>query len=625
MHRHALLIGCNKGKGLTPLEAAQSDAERVRTMLCRHTSWNRADVSVLLGNVTHRDIDNAIEALKQQLAAGDFVLVYYAGHAAVHASDYCLQLPGESYGITDLLDAFITTEEQIRSLLVIDACFSGRAAVNAFAAFLRKLAPKSHEPHSTQPALTRAIIAASAPNQPARERTSGGVMTTAFLSAAEHGGTDLLATSQGVATLETVSNYVKGELGRQQELVSLVYGGGFDVKTNLDWRLRMGGSREYRSDQFLMLAEDTRMWYPTDNSNSKPDLIGASWGGDPPKIALGFQGQPVKIQTVDHAQRKLIDVNEIQATTARNGVKVSSNGEQVGILKELDGLAVFPTLSSTRTGREFKVRPSKFLVTIQNLLVTCTPAGAVQMWTLKSNRSEAVAQSNSLRAGNHMRAFPDGSAVVTGSPDPGQAIKWSLPSLSSHSSSSRGMLSIEGSVISPEPVGAFGKLFGESLRVAICPDGDLIAVGFGGRPGRIRVWNSNELSTPMADVVYPEHKSFITALEFSADGKYVASGCADGEVYVTSIRDHKQHSKIRLGDGDYVTALAFSQLGQDPALAVGTNSGSVVIYVLAGPTPKPLEYPGRGRVYRLALLASHDHPMQVLVAAQRGFECWDIA
>lgn len=604
------------------MKAAQSDVDRMHAMLLRHSSWAQSPITPLQGSVSARHIDAAIADMVPQLGAGDFVLVYYAGHAGTHGAEYVLHLPAEVYPITRLIDAFTTTPLPITSLMLIDACFAERAARHAFMEFLHDLGARPQTSQTSSILHTRVVIAASAADQPARERDSGGIVTSAFLEAAEHGGKKLEAAVGGIVDIPRLNRCIEQSAGPRQQVKTVVYGSGFDVKTTLLWRLEQGGRREYPPKQFLMLEEDTHVWYAT--AGPQTELISAFWSGDPLTIALGFRDQPVQVLQLRQADRTVIPLAELPTMPVSRGIKVSSAGDQVAIISAEGKVLVYPASGGTRPLREYPIRPGQFVITAQNMLVaSAAPTGEIEVWPLGRNDSVARSGEANLRAVNHLRALPDGSAVVTGSAEPGEALMWDLSSINPNARTTR---VIDVQRIRTEPVGRLDKPFGEAQRVAISPDGRLIAVGFGGMPGRVRIWHSEDLSRPISTLAYPEHKSFISALEFSPDSSMLASGCAGGEVYITSLTGGRAPRLVRASrtGSEWVTALAFAPLGQDPTLVIGTMSGQVETYVLARTDGVPVNNSGqRGEVYRLGILADRSHPLRIIIAAKHGLECWD--
>ncbi|MCD4785943.1 MAG: protein kinase [Candidatus Eremiobacteraeota bacterium] len=78
------------------------------------------------------------------------------------------------------------------------------------------------------------------------------------------------------------------------------------------------------------------------------------------------------------------------------------------------------------------------------------------------------------------------------------------------------------------------------IRVAVSPDGKLIAVGHNN--GNIRIWNFKEKKVVK---LLKKHKDFITCLSFSRDGKYLASGSKDKTALVWNISTGKPIFKVQ--------------------------------------------------------------------------------
>jgi WD40 repeat protein len=77
----------------------------------------------------------------------------------------------------------------------------------------------------------------------------------------------------------------------------------------------------------------------------------------------------------------------------------------------------------------------------------------------------------------------------------------------------------------------------------------------GGRS--IRIW---DLEQGQLDFEFPEAEDFVARIAFSSDGKRIASGSDDGNVYVWSIAKQKQIGKLE-GHGGSVTCVAYTPDG----------------------------------------------------------------
>jgi WD40 repeat protein len=94
----------------------------------------------------------------------------------------------------------------------------------------------------------------------------------------------------------------------------------------------------------------------------------------------------------------------------------------------------------------------------------------------------------------------------------------------------------------------------------------------GGEDGRVHVWNAAS-GTLIATV---QSASGVTDLDFSADGRYLAVGCADGSI---QLFDDQLEFQRRFRHGAAVSTIAFSPHGD--ALATAADDGSVTIYPLS--------------------------------------------
>lgn len=133
---HALIIGNNDYQHLQDLETAVHDAKSVEDVLRRRYGFK----TTLLLNANRYELLSALNKLREQLNAGDNLLIYYAGHGEldrVNNRGHWLPVDAEtnssanwisSIQITDVLNAM--TAKQV--LLVADSCYSGvltRAAI----------------------------------------------------------------------------------------------------------------------------------------------------------------------------------------------------------------------------------------------------------------------------------------------------------------------------------------------------------------------------------------------------------------------------------------------------------------------------------------------------------------
>jgi WD40 repeat protein len=144
-----------------------------------------------------------------------------------------------------------------------------------------------------------------------------------------------------------------------------------------------------------------------------------------------------------------------------------------------------------------------------------------------------------------MSASPDGKNLVTGS-DKGVIKLWQLGK----------------DVVSREV-----KRFSSPVTALLyCPKNDDVIVG---------TWDGDliKLDLKSGKVVanYEEHRETITALDFSPDGKYLASGSADDRLIVWGLATGEDLLTMHQGNEYDVTTLAFSPDGKMIATGDGEN------------------------------------------------------
>lgn len=126
---HALVIGNNSYRHITPLKSAVTDARDVAAVLEQRYGFK---VTLLL-DADRYAILSALNALREQLSSEDNLLIYYAGHGeldTVNNRGHWLPVDAErgstanwipTTAVTDILN--VMQARQI--LLVVDSCYSG--------------------------------------------------------------------------------------------------------------------------------------------------------------------------------------------------------------------------------------------------------------------------------------------------------------------------------------------------------------------------------------------------------------------------------------------------------------------------------------------------------------------
>lgn len=126
---HALVIGNNKYRHLTPLKSARKDAEAVAALLRSSFGFK----VTLLRDATRAEILSQINRLRAELTDKDNLLIYYAGHGTLdRQTDTGFWLPVDADAESDVnWIANATLSRHLRAMLaqhilvVADSCFSG--------------------------------------------------------------------------------------------------------------------------------------------------------------------------------------------------------------------------------------------------------------------------------------------------------------------------------------------------------------------------------------------------------------------------------------------------------------------------------------------------------------------
>ena len=127
---HALVIGNNDYRHLTPLTTAVGDAESVATLLSDIYGFKITKVI----NATREDILNAFDAMRASLTEDDNLLVYYAGHGHLDIEadeEFWMPVDAEPNRSANWVSNNTITR-QLRAIrakhvmVVADSCYSGR-------------------------------------------------------------------------------------------------------------------------------------------------------------------------------------------------------------------------------------------------------------------------------------------------------------------------------------------------------------------------------------------------------------------------------------------------------------------------------------------------------------------
>lgn len=245
--RRALIVGVSKyADGAIPaLEYARSDAESVYGFIVDEAGggYPRENVTLLVDeDATRERLRAAILGLNQVTKPEDAILFYFAGHGAVDIGpageirgNYLLPTdaraaerqgrrtlePASALGIAQLQELFQVNRAQ-SLLIVLDSCFSGDGgrSFSRVALDQRQQAQVDAQLESLKDAgAGRAVITATAPNQPAIEgaRFGGGLFTHYFLLsfAAD-------ADRDGKVTLYEAYDYLSKKVGAEAAKIGRV-------------------------------------------------------------------------------------------------------------------------------------------------------------------------------------------------------------------------------------------------------------------------------------------------------------------------------------------------------------------------------------------------------------------
>lgn len=111
------------------------------------------------------------------------------------------------------------------------------------------------------------------------------------------------------------------------------------------------------------------------------------------------------------------------------------------------------------------------------------------------------------------------------------------------------------------------------LSVAIAPDGNTVAVGYG--PYDVILWDARRQE---AIRVLKGHENWVVSLAFSPDGRMLISGAGDSTARVWSVETGAEIGRVRFsGSSNYVQSVAFSPDGRWVLAAASEGKVRVVI------------------------------------------------
>ncbi len=208
--RHALLVGVGNypqaGPGSVPaLEFAARDAEALGDLLTTGGGSAKPHVTLLRdGEATRQRVLNALRSFRSQVNEQDVVLVFFSGHGITSSGPdgrphYYLiphdgrlsDLPGTALQ-DDVMEELVGQIPAKQVVVLLDACFSGRAGQVARVKGLPSAGVSQGAGIFVEAAQGRVVISASRPDQPSVEDPAKrqGVFTS-FLLEALAGAADL--------------------------------------------------------------------------------------------------------------------------------------------------------------------------------------------------------------------------------------------------------------------------------------------------------------------------------------------------------------------------------------------------------------------------------------------------
>ncbi len=221
--RILLAIGCNKYDHESPLEVAESDAERVFKALLRPEIGDYdAAHSELLLSPTLDEIRGALKRVLFDASPIDTFTFFFAGHGAVESGSFYM-LPkdspsrGLSMGALSLADLFRAIGEAApqQSNIFIDAC-----EANGLIADLGVLLKSDLIGDADTPGVT--LVATAAQDQSAEETDDGGLGATALLDVIE--GRDVINDTAPAFDLVEIGRRVSTRLRAESNQTPVVWG-----------------------------------------------------------------------------------------------------------------------------------------------------------------------------------------------------------------------------------------------------------------------------------------------------------------------------------------------------------------------------------------------------------------
>ncbi len=269
---------------------------------------------------------------------------------------------------------------------------------------------------------------------------------------------------------------------------------------------------------------------------------------------------------------------------------------------------------------------------------------AIKLWSLPEGalRKTLVGHKNSIHA---LASSPDGKLLASGSSD-NTVMLWDLPQGALRKTLPRHKGAVKALAFSPDskllasggddrtisiwslPDGVLRKTLGGDkgpvIALAISPDGKVLASAGGNERVMpavssdviIRLWN---LQDGLQTRTLEGHKSPVTALAISPDGKLLASGSTETTIKLWSLPDGLLLSTLQ-GHRRSVRALAITPDGK--LLASGSDDGNIRLWSL--PNGLPAKAPAGHKNSVAALAISPDGALLASAGSDQTIKLWNL-
>jgi len=639
-NRYGIVVGANDAS----VEFAEQDARRVFDWLRSHPGWGDDNVVLMLASqlpkgAKGRDKLRTICAETLVKNPGDeaFVFFYFAGHADLQSEELCLSLGSTSVGAAELINNLVLGNKARCTLMVLDCCSSGQV-VDAIARLEPSLWPSifGRGMRRLDPSHQRAVLAACRADQLAYERTgsqgerdSGGLFTRYFMAGcdgahflAERGPNDTPSVDQfGVVTFTSLTRYLVQVLDGIQTPRFWLQGGDIAIRSRLEWRV-VQRAVDYRVPTPLMFAEpegqvmvgNTFEWKLP--SGSPIHCVRCSADGT--LVLIGRRdGSVVALKGRDGSSVAFPPAAPLLTSApSPQGICLTADGRHAVVRSskpqsDIQVYEITPPSGHVELDAPITVPGSlgvPYVVLPQTEVIVASDAsGRVHCWLLSG---KPVVRSRELPDSGHngkltcMSAFSDGQRFATGGED-GRVCVWKIENA--------GTASVLGGG-DPVPVRA---IVSRPVQLAASPDGKYLAVGYAS--GALQIFDvTGEPTLLHARSDY--HTQYVTALDFSADGQWLASAGADGWVRVIKVKDFSSCQSLRQDAS--VMGLSFAPIRSRTILAIGDSAGGAQLFQPEQPD-RVTTVPGhRKDVFAVRLFGKN--PLFLLLAGTQDVEVWRV-